>query len=145
MKHAFFLYILSLTTLCSLAIDTVNTDTNYYNSAPYQKTNFVPSMHKNIGMYAAYKYHRSHWHSSTHTIDLLTYSAAQLARYFFYHGYSEEEILSQNTLYMSDEFVKLAKTYPGYEAAITDLHKNLPNGHAWVIFFGKCQDHTARD
>jgi hypothetical protein len=115
MNYAVFIYFLSLTMLYSWAIDTVHTDTNYYNAGPYQKTNLVPSIRKNIGMYAAFRYHRNHWRTSTHTIDLWKCSAAQLAHYFFYHGYTEKEILSQNTLYMSDEFVKLAKTYPGKE------------------------------
>jgi hypothetical protein len=148
-NYAVFVYFLSLVTLCSFAIDTVRTDTNYYNSAPYQKTNIISSIRKNIGMYVASRYHKSHWHSGTHTIDPLTCSAAQLARYFFYHRYTEEEILSLNTLYMSDEFVKLAKTYPGYEAAIIDLHKKLCKRSDFIKWLGSrfgthCSGLTAR-
>jgi hypothetical protein len=137
MNYTVFVYFLFLTTLSSLAIDTINTDTNYYNSGPYQQINLVPPRRNNSGMYAASRYHRSHWHSSTHTIDLWTCSALQLAQYFFYHGYSEKKILSHNTLYMSDEFVKLAKTYPSYEAAITDLHKKLIKWTRLGNFFRK--------
>jgi hypothetical protein len=150
MKHAFFLYILSLTTLCSIAIDTINTDTQYYKFAPCQKINPRPSIHKNFGMYAASRYHSSDYRrSNTPGVDLWTYSAAQLALYFFYHGYTEEEILSQNTLYMSDEFVKFAKTLPGYEDAIISLHKKLRKRSDIVKWLGSrfgthCSGLTAR-
>jgi hypothetical protein len=125
MNYAVFIYFLSLTMLYSWAIDTVHTDAHYFNSGPYQQINLTSSRRNNRRFSAFPKYHSDYRHSSTHTIDLLTCSASQLALYFFYHGYSEKDILSENTLYMSDEFVKLAKTYPGYEAAITDLHKKL--------------------
>src|SRR5204863_6642833 len=57
--------------------------------------------------------------------NLFAYSSAQLQQYFDYHHYSEKDILEQNVLYMSDEFVKLAKTYPGYYHAIKGLYKQL--------------------
>ncbi len=55
----------------------------------------------------------------------LDYSLPQLKEYFADQDYTEAQILSENTLYMSDEFVKLAKTYSGYEAAISSLHKKI--------------------
>jgi hypothetical protein len=125
MNYAVFVYFLSLATLCSFAIDTINTDTQYYKFASCQQINLGFSRHNNRRFSAFPKYHIDYRRSSTHTIDPWTSSAAQFEWYFFYYGYTEEEILSQNTLYMSDEFVKVAKTYPGYEAAITDLHKKL--------------------
>jgi hypothetical protein len=63
--------------------------------------------------------------------NLFAYSSVQLQQYFNYHHYSEKDILSQNMLYMSDEFVQLTRTYPGYEKAITELYKKLKR--MWVF------------
>jgi hypothetical protein len=138
MNYTIFTYFLSLTTLCFLAIDTVNTDTRYFNADSYQQINFVLPRRNSRRFSAIPRYHNSDYRRpNPHAIDLWTCSASQLAQYFFYHGYSEKEILSHNTLYMSDEFVKLAKTYPGYKAAITDLHKKLIKWTRLGNFFRK--------
>lgn len=59
------------------------------------------------------------------TIEI--YTAEQLLYYFTTHHYSEEKILNQPLLYLSNEFVKLAKTYPQYEKTISLLHEKLQN------------------
>jgi hypothetical protein len=123
MNYTVFVYFLSLTTLCLFAIDTFNPDTRYFNAGPYQQINLVSSIRRRFSAFC--RYHSDYRRSSTDEVDLWMCSALQLAQYFSYHRYSEKDILSQNTLYMSDEFVKLAKTYPGYETTITDLHKKL--------------------
>lgn len=82
----------------------------------------------NHGLHAKIK---TYAHSSNNnrtascTSDLYSYSSDQLKEYFTYHGYTEKNILSQQMLYVSDEFVKLAKTYPNYEYAITSIHRKL--------------------
>jgi hypothetical protein len=142
MHYAVFLYLFSLTTLYSFAIDTINTDTRYYKSGPYQQINLASSTRNSRRFSRLPKYHSDYRHSDSHSIDLWTCSAFQLAQYFFYHRYTEEEILSQNRLYMSDEFVTLAKTYTGYKAAITDLYnqfKGLGGFLCKVIGFCKSQ------
>jgi hypothetical protein len=53
------------------------------------------------------------------------YRADQFHQYFSHNHYSEKQILEQELLYLSDEFVKLAKTYSGYNQAIEDLHKKF--------------------
>lgn len=50
------------------------------------------------------------------------YRADQLHQYFCDNHYSEQQILEQELLYLSDEFVKVAKTCSGYNQAIEDLH-----------------------
>src|SRR5579872_5098945 len=49
------------------------------------------------------------------TSNLLTYSASDFKNYFNYHHCTQEEILAHNQLYMSDEFVRLIKTFSGYQ------------------------------
>lgn len=63
--------------------------------------------------------------------DLHTYSSNQLKDYFSRQRYTEKDILSQNTLYMSDEFVKLIKKYPGYETAVTTLYNKMHTMSFW--------------
>ncbi|HJZ23008.1 MAG TPA: hypothetical protein VJ201_00985, partial [Candidatus Babeliales bacterium] len=53
------------------------------------------------------------------------YSNQQLRLYFEKSGCSEKEILNQRHLYFSEDFVKLAKTYPGYAVTIKALHKQF--------------------
>jgi hypothetical protein len=53
------------------------------------------------------------------------YPAEQLEQYFRDNHYSEQQILEQELLYLSDEFVKVAKTCSGYNQAIEDLHKKF--------------------
>jgi hypothetical protein len=55
---------------------------------------------------------------------LRAHSSSQFKNYVSYHRYTEAD-LSQNTLYMSDEFVAFAKTCPGYETAITALYNQF--------------------
>lgn len=50
---------------------------------------------------------------------------------------SEENILVQSMLYTSDEFVQLAKMYPGYEFALTGLYKKFNRMGALSKFFNK--------
>src|SRR5436190_5790192 len=71
------------------------------------------------------------YHSYDQKDNLFTYSSTQLQRYFDYHHYSEKDILSQDMLYISDDFVQLAKTYPGYEKSIKKLYKKLKR--LWVF------------
>lgn len=60
------------------------------------------------------------------------YTAAQWQQYFHNNNYCEKQILEQELLYLSDEFVKLAKTYAGYNQAIENLHKKFEK-------FGVCK------
>jgi hypothetical protein len=149
-NYAVFVYFLSLTTLCSRAIDTVSPDMHYFNASPYQQTNLVPLPRRNNRRFSSFpKYHSDYRRLNTPEVDLWTCSAAQLALYFFSHRYSEKDILSLHVLYMFDEFVKLAKTYPGYEAAITSLHKKLCKRSDFVKWLGSrigthCSGLTAR-
>lgn len=53
------------------------------------------------------------------------YTATQWQQYFHRNNYCEQQILEQELLYLSDEFVKLAKTYAGYNQAIENLHKKF--------------------
>lgn len=57
--------------------------------------------------------------------DLSTYSMNDLKNYFTNCGYTEKQILSQTALYMSDEFVTLAKTYSDYQTTIQSLYKKI--------------------
>lgn len=59
------------------------------------------------------------------TGSLLTYSVLDLKNYFNYHYYSDEDILACSVLYMSDDFVQLAKACPGYNHAIKNLYSKL--------------------
>lgn len=94
-------------------------DTAYIQFTDYKDD--TPLIYTNI-----HKNHRSNIHSTYLSIpDLTQYSLSQLEVYFAHHNYTETEILAQNTLYMSDEFVRLAKTYIGYKAAITSLYKRF--------------------
>jgi hypothetical protein len=135
MRYAFFVYFLSLTTVCAFAFDTVKSDTQYYNVA-YQQINLEPSVRKRSFFRRAPRFHSNYKYSSSHTIDLWSCSASQLLQYFSYYGYTEEEILSLNKLYVSDEFVKLAKTYPRYEAVITASYTHFSK-KGWRGFLRK--------
>jgi hypothetical protein len=55
--------------------------------------------------------------------DLFSFSAERLATYFVRNGFTQEQILAQRTLYMSNEFIKVAKGCAGYASAVTALHK----------------------
>lgn len=68
-----------------------------------------------------------HRNNKYFTENLNEHTVSQLQQYFSSHHYSEQEILDQQLLYLSDEFVKLAKTYDGYEQAIDRLHKKFSN------------------
>lgn len=68
-----------------------------------------------------------HQNSTIFYENLHNYTAEQLQQYFNAQHYSEVEILDQPLLYLSTEFVKLAKTYDGYEQAIEILHKKFQN------------------
>lgn len=79
----------------------------------------------------AYKHRNNiYFHENLHC-----YTTHQLQQYFNKHHYSEKEILDQELLYLSDEFVKLAKTYAGYEYAIERLHKKFKNFGPLKKFF----------
>lgn len=73
------------------------------------------------GMCDAYK----HRNNTSLQNNLRNYTASQLQQYFNSNHYSEQEILDQKLLYLSDEFVKLAKTYAGYEQAIKRLYERF--------------------
>lgn len=57
--------------------------------------------------------------------NLHNYTITQLQHYFRTHNYSEQQILDQGLLYLSDEFVKLAKTYAAYEQTIEKLYNKF--------------------
>jgi len=65
-----------------------------------------------------------HQQGACHT-DLFQYSCDQLKTYFAYHNYSQKDVLGLGILYLSNEFVKLVKAYPGYELAIAALRKKM--------------------
>lgn len=70
----------------------------------------------------AYKHRNSSFYYHE---NLSNYTAQQLQHYFHKNNYSEKQILDQELLYLSDEFIKLAKTYAGYTQAIERLHKKF--------------------
>jgi len=59
--------------------------------------------------------------------ELFAYSTLNLQYYFDSHHYTEKEILACDTLYISDEFIQLAKTLPKYEHSIKNLYHKLYN------------------
>jgi hypothetical protein len=101
----------------------IPTNTFTANYSPHSNTNNPAHFHANVhNQYAScntYKNKRSQ------KILPIHYSFDQLKAYFNYHHYTQEQILSLNTMYMSNEFVKFAKTYPGYAAAITSLYNKI--------------------
>jgi hypothetical protein len=52
-------------------------------------------------------------------------STEELYLYFSCHGYSQQQILEKDTLYMSNAFVALVKEFPEYFEYIEALHKKL--------------------
>ena len=69
--------------------------------------------------------HRNTSHVIAEPLHL--YTSKQLQAYFAHQGYSEQDILHHEALYLSDEFVKLAKTYSHYEDTIRALHDKFSN------------------
>ncbi len=59
------------------------------------------------------------------------YTTHDFKDYFIARGYTESEILNQPCLYMSDEFVKYAQTYPGYKNKIREMYAELKNLAVW--------------
>lgn len=57
--------------------------------------------------------------------SLKQYSTQGFEQDFLAQGYTESEILNQPCLYMSDEFVKHAQTYPGYKNKIREMYAEL--------------------
>lgn len=50
--------------------------------------------------------------------------------YFTARGYTESEILNQRRLYMSDEFVRYAQTYPSYKVVVQQIYAEIKNLNA---------------
>lgn len=130
MKRLIFCAYFLLITHCFVTANIIPVDFRcHYNTKPI--TSFSPaSFHK-----APHEQSSLRYQQDTRHIDLFKYSCDQLKVYFAYHNYSEKNILDQNMLYLSDEFVKLAKTYPGYELAVSTLRKKMcgmsPFGKWW--------------
>ena len=87
----------------------------------YLNTTKTTSSFPSCGQYK----HRNTFDNCPEPLHL--YTSEQLRRYFAYHGYSEQDILHHESLYLSDEFVKLVKTYPHYENIIKALHDKFSN------------------
>jgi hypothetical protein len=73
----------------------------------------------------------SHKHQFKH------YKVHELKQYFTSHGYTENQILNQRCLYMSDEFVKFAQTFSGYKNTIQQLHTELKHLNGFQQFWYK--------
>jgi hypothetical protein len=58
-------------------------------------------------------------------VNLGNLSSNQLKEYCEQYKYSEKEIFANPCFFMSDEFVKYAKTLPGYKEKITNLYKKI--------------------
>jgi hypothetical protein len=86
------------------------------------QVDFAQSNHKPDYDYRAHQGYNPYAHHISKP-NLHEYSAQQLVDYFACNRFTEEEILGQRTLYMSDEFVKIAKQCAGYKAAISKLHR----------------------
>jgi len=121
--------------LAPLVFSTVSADFDeWYNThtIPVQ-VDFTQSNHKPDYDYG----YNPHEHQALEP-SLHTYSAQQLTYYFACNKFTEAELLGQRTLYMSDEFVKVAKQCAGYKAAISKLHKKyrdmsaLSKGLRWL-------------
>jgi len=52
--------------------------------------------------------------SHSHQPNFNQYNSQDFRDYFTTHEYTESQILDQRCLYMFDEFVKFAQTYPSY-------------------------------
>jgi hypothetical protein len=64
--------------------------------------------------------------SHNNYINPLRYYSAQQLRYYFNNAYlTEDDILGQRDLYFSDEFIKIAKTFSGYERVLQELKIEL--------------------
>lgn len=81
--------------------------------------------HSTIRMHSIPRHYGSYDFGSSREPDLHRCSAEQFEAYFTYHCYTEKQILEERLLYMSDEFIKLAKTCAGYELALARLHRTL--------------------
>jgi hypothetical protein len=68
---------------------------------------------------------------------LHAYSAEQLAQFFACRGYTQLQILSKRTLYMSPAFVALVRQYEGYEEAVTSLHNELQQTSGFYKWLGR--------
>src|SRR5579872_6593735 len=60
------------------------------------------SFHTGISRTCNSKVYSSHFYDKHN--NLFAYSSGQLKDYFYYHNYSEKDILAQSMLYASDEF-----------------------------------------
>jgi len=69
-------------------------------------------------------FHNKSWdyHGTTHKLPFQNYTAQDFKDHFVVHGDTETRILNQRCLYMFDEFVKFAQTYPGYNNAIKNIY-----------------------
>ena len=63
--------------------------------------------------------------------NLFSYSSQELKNFFIGKDNTEEEILSYERLYTSDEFIKLIKTFDAYETHIISLYNKYNN--MWFI------------
>ncbi len=80
------------------------------------------SHHRESGGYSTFSDHKPYF--DNYTLD-------DFRDHFIARGYTESEILNQSCLYMSDEFVKYARTYPGYKNKIQEMYAELKNIAFW--------------
>jgi hypothetical protein len=106
----------------------------YYSDKTFGHTSPPPSYYANLVFdgqsdplpsFSCKSYNHHNARQPTTALNLYGYTAEQLRNYFKYCGYSEQEILDQHVLYLSNEFVKLVKTYPGYNQTIECLHQKF--------------------
>ncbi len=62
---------------------------------------------------------------SVHNSHFNTYTLHDFKDHFTTREYTESQILNQRCLYMLDEFVKFAQTYPNYKSTVEEMHAAL--------------------
>jgi len=125
MKHKFILFLPFITIINFFSISSI--------ANPIENENLprhVVSQTWTINSDNAHLTENSDYKHYKHIIQqnkFLSYrrTANQLKDYFDECGYTEQQILNQHVLYVSNEFVKLVKTYSGYAKKIELLHKEF--------------------
>jgi len=72
-----------------------------------------------------------HHHRFAHNFHFNNYTIHDFRNHFVSRGCTESEILNQPCLYMFDEFVKYAQTYPGYKNKIREMYAELKKLTCW--------------
>lgn len=116
-----FFFLTIVACLCPIMSYTYTNNTNFYlsNNQDQGKKNY-----KRIQDFHSEQFKLGKFNGNPDQF-LFYYSSEQLESYFKDLHYSENDILDQYELYISDEFIKIAKTYPSYEQRIKFLYQKM--------------------